>query len=383
MLAYLDHAATTHVRPEAAAALLAWLGEVGNPSSSHRAGQATRVAVEEARERVADVLGASPGDIVFTSSGTEADNLAVKGIVWGSQRLRPHVVTTAIEHEAVLGAVTWLAARGDIRLTIVPPQPDGRVDPERVVAAVEDDTLLVSVMAANNVTGAVNDVAMIGRALMERQVAFHVDAVQAFATRPLDVDQLHVDALALSAHKVGGPPGVGVAYLRRGVAIAPLLHGGGQERAVRSGTMTAALDAACGVALIAADATRPLLVGHARMLTDRLWRGLRVIGGIQRLGPEDSAHRLPSHLAVVIDGLRADDLIFALDHAGVAASAGAACSSGATVANHVLDAMGIVGDASLRMTVGATSTLNEVEYALDVLTDVVPKLRARRHAAAS
>jgi cysteine desulfurase len=255
---YLDHAATTPPRPEARAAWTAWV-DAANASSSHAAGQRARAAVEEAREQVAVGLRCSPHEVVFTSGGTEADNLALKGIVWAARdrhAATPHVVTTAVEHPAVLEVVGWLAARGDATVTVVPPDPDGTVPVDRVLDAVVDGTVLVSVMAANNELGAVNDLAALGDALADRPVALHTDAVQAMATLDVDVAAWGVDALALSAHKFGGPQGVGVAVLRRGLPVEPLLHGGGQDRGVRSGTFAVAMDAACGAAVDAAVADR-------------------------------------------------------------------------------------------------------------------------------
>ena len=382
---YLDHAASTVPRPVARAALLRWLGgdpaggavAAGNASSSHTHGQALRTAVEEARERVAAALGAHPQDVVFTSGGTEADNLAVKGLAWaGAQRGRRHLVTTAVEHPAVLESARWVAAHEGLELTVVPPERDGRVDVERVLAAVRDDTALVSVMAANNELGSVNDVATLGGALRERGVPFHTDAVQAFATLDVDVTAWPVDALALSAHKFGGPGGVGVAYLRRGVPIVPLSHGGGQDRGVRSGTFAAALDASCGVAVDTAHEARPALAAELTRLSDRLADGLLALDGVRRNGPADPRWRLPSHVHVSIDGVDGEALTFALDRAGVSVSAGAACGSGAQKASHVLAAARVEGDAAIRLSLGWTSTDDDVDRGLDIITETVAKLRA-------
>ncbi|MBW3658966.1 MAG: cysteine desulfurase, partial [Actinobacteria bacterium] len=358
--------------------LLRWLGdEVGNPSSTHAAGRALRTAVEEARERVAGALGAHPQDVVFTSGGTEADNLAVKGLVWaGMERGRRHVVTSAVEHPAVLEPAQWIAAHEGLELTVVPVGRDGRVDVEEVLGAVRDDTALVSVMAANNELGAVNDVATIGAALRERDVPFHTDAVQAFATQGVDVAAWQVDALALSAHKFGGPAGVGVAYLRRGVPVVPVTHGGGQDRGVRSGTFAAALDAACGVAVEEATGGRAELRDRLVALGDRLAGGLLAIDGVRRNGPEDPRWRLPSHVHVSIDGVDGEALTFALDQAGLCVSAGAACGAGAQKASPVLAATGIDGDAAIRLSLGWTSTDEDVDRGIAIVAETVAKLRA-------
>ncbi|MBW3578616.1 MAG: cysteine desulfurase [Actinobacteria bacterium] len=377
---YLDHAATTVPRPEARAALARWLdpdARLGNASSAHTAGQAARVAVEEARERIAQVLGASPADIVFTSGGTEADNLAVKGLAWaGAQAGRRHLVVSAVEHPAVLDSARWLAAGQGFTLTEVAPQRDGRVDVEQVLAAVRDDTAVVAVMAANNELGSVNDVATLGTALRDRGVRLHVDAVQAFATCQVDVAAWPVDGLALSAHKFGGPGGVGVAYLRRGVPVVPVLHGGGQDRGVRSGTFAAALDAACAAAVTAAAADRVAVHERLMALSARLAHGLLAITGVRRNGPADPACRLSSHVHVSIEGVDGEALLFALDRAGVCASTGSACHSGANRASHVLVATGLDDLASLRLSLGWTTTEDDVDAALSIIADAVAHLRA-------
>jgi cysteine desulfurase len=376
----LDHAATTPPRPESRAALSTWL-EAANASSTHAAGQRARAAVEEARDRVADAVGCTPHEIVFTSGGTEADNLVLKGTVWAARERwgrrggRPHVVTTAVEHPAVLDTVAWLGDRGDADVTLVPADPDGTVALDRILDAVTEATVLVSVMAANNELGAVNDVAALGVALADRPVALHTDAVQAIATLDVDVRAWQVDALALSAHKFGGPQGVGVAVLRRGMPVVPLLHGGGQDRGVRSGTFAVGLDAACGAAIQAAAADRTGLRARLRALSDRLAAGLVVLDGVRRNGPEEAERRLASHVHVSIDGVDPAALSLALDRAGVAASSGAACGAGAAKASHVLEACGITGT-PLRLTLGWPSSDADVDRALEVLTEVVPSLRA-------
>ncbi len=381
MTTYCDHAATTPPRPQARAALAAWL-DAANASSTHLAGQAARVAVEESREAVATALGCSPHEVVFTSGGTEADNLAVKGITWAARdrsRGVPHVVTTAVEHPAVLDPARWLAERGDATLTVVPPGGDGRVDVEEVLAALRPETALVSVMAANNELGAVNDIPGLAARLAEREVPLHTDAVQAVATLELDVARWGVDALALSAHKFGGPQGVGLAVLRRGLPVVPLAHGGGQDRGVRSGTFAVGLDAACGAALTAAVADRAELRPRLLALTDRLAAAVTALEGVRRSGPSDPSWRLASHVHLLLDGVEATALALELDAAGVAASSGAACGAGAAKSSPVLEACGLQGT-PLRLSLGWTSTAAELDRVIDVLTDLIPRLRASRSA---
>ncbi len=383
MTTYLDHAATTPPRPQAREALASWL-DAANASSTHLAGQAARVAVEEAREAVAVALGCSPHEVVFTSGGTEADNLAVKGITWAARDRRrqvPHLVTTAVEHPAVLDPARWLAERGDVTLAVVPPGADGRVDVEEVLSALRPETALVSVMAANNELGAVNDIAGLAAELAERGVPLHTDAVQAAATLEVDVARWGVAALALSAHKFGGPQGVGVAVLRRGLPVVPLAHGGGQDRGVRSGTFAVGLDAACGAALTAAVSDRAELRPRLVTLADRLAGAVTALEGVQRSGPSDPAWRLASHVHLLLDGVDANALSLGLDAAGIAASGGAACGAGAAKASPVLEACGLQGT-PLRLTLGWTSTDAEVDRAIDVLTDLVPRLRTSRCVAA-
>jgi cysteine desulfurase len=374
---YLDHAASTPPRPEARAALTRWLGSA-NASAPHAAGQDARAVVEEARERVAEALHCSPHEVVFTSGGTEADNLAVKGVVWAASRRLgrvPHLVTTAVEHPAVLGPARWLAERGECHLDVVPPAPDGSTEVERILDTVRDDTVLVSAMTANNELGAVTDVSALARALADRGIPLHTDAVQAVATLEVDVAADGVSALALSAHKFGGPQGVGVAVLRRGLPVEPLSHGGGQDRGVRSGTFATGLVAAFAAGLDAAVADRVPLRARLRALTDRLALGATALDGVRRNGPTDPARRLASHVHLSFDGVDPAALSLALDRAGVIASAGSACGSGAATASPVLAACGVTGT-PLRLSLGWTSSDEDVDRVLEVLSELVPAVRS-------
>ena len=379
----LDHAATTPPRPEVLEVLERWIGS-GNASARHLPGQAARSAVERAREQAAATLGCSPHDVVFTSGGTEADNLVVKGAVWAA-RERPstapaHVVTTAVEHAAVLEPARWLAERGEVELDVVAPMADGRVAVEDVLARVRDGsdgrdrTVLVSVMGANNELGSINDVAALGAALRELGVPLHVDAVQCVATLDVSLVRWSADALAVSAHKFGGPQGVGVAVVRRGLALEATSHGGGQDRGLRSGTFAVGLIAACGEALERAAAERDVMRERLEGLSERLAAGLAAIEGVRRSGPHAPEERLASHVHVMLDGVDAEALAIGLDTAGVAASGGSACSSGAASGSHVVDACGLVGT-PLRLSLGWTSTQAEVDHAVAVLGELVPRLR--------
>lgn len=372
---YLDHAATTPARPEAREALERAL-DAANASATHVDGQVARRLVEEARETVADALNCSPHDVVFTSGGTEADNLAIKGIVWAAARggHPPHVVTSSVEHAAVLETLAWLERRGEAQVTRVAPRADGRVDAGDVVAAVHENTVLVSVMAANNEVGAVNDVAAIVAALND-DVVVHTDAVQAFATLDVDVQAWGVDAVALSGHKFGAPQGVGVAVLRRTVPVEALIHGGGQERQVRSGTYAVGLISAFAAAVHATVAQRAHLRARLAVMSARLAQGLGDIDGVHLTGPTDPARRLASHVHVTIDDVDPAGLALALDSAGLAASSGAACGSGAAKSSHVLEALGAAGT-PLRLSLGWSTTDADVDRALDVLTRAIGDVRA-------
>ena len=382
MQADLDHAATTPPRPEVLEVLQRWIGSA-NASAQHLPGQASRAAVEHAREQAAAALGCGPHDVVFTSGGTEADNLAIKGIAWAARERRGgpvHLVTSAIEHAAVLEPARWLAARGDVELDVIMPRADGSIDIDEVLAHVRDGsdgrapTVLVSIMGANNELGAINDVARLGGELQERGVALHVDAVQCMATLDVSLEGWAADAIAVSAHKAGGPQGVGVAALRRGVGVESLSHGGGQDRGLRSGTFAVGLIAACGAAFERAAAERETLRARLVGLSDRLAAGVTAIEGIDRSGPAQAANRLASHVHVMIDGVDAEALSLGLDAAGVFASPGSACSSGATTGSHVVDACGLSGT-PLRLSLGWTSTTEEVDHAIATLRDLVPRLR--------
>jgi len=356
---YLDHAATTPLRPEAAAAMAPWLGpQFGNTSGSHAISRRAKNALEEARERVATVLGAKPAEIVFTGGGTEADNLALMG----RAAVSGQVVTTAIEHEAVLATSSFLARLGR-EVAIVSVKSEGVVDPDAVLAATTGDTAVVSVMAVNNETGARQPINEIATALAEQGIPFHTDAVQAFGSQAVSASQ--ADLISLAAHKFGGPQGVGILYVREGTRLDPLLNGGGQEMGRRSGThnvagivgMTAAMEAATSDRARFVAATSEARQRFEAKLSDR----------VERTIPVDSAVPHISHLRFEVP---ADTMLVRIDRLGLAASAGSACQSGATTISHVLEAMGVSPETarrSLRFSFGWTSTPEDGEQAAELV----------------
>lgn len=377
MNVYLDHAATTPLDPTVYQAMRPYLEtQFGNPSSLHRHGRVARASVETAREQVAHALGVTPLEVLFTSGGTESDNQAVKGIAWAARAAGggAHLVTTAIEHHAVLESVEWLVEHQGFTATVVPVGADGVVDADRLLASVRSDTVLVSVMAANNELGTIQPLEAIGPALAERGVALHTDAVQAFGRAPLDLDGWRIGALALSAHKFNGPKGVGVLVLRRDLGAEPVLHGGGQERGVRSGTLNAAGIVGCGAAAELTASTMATEIPRLRGLRDRLLDGLLAVGGVTLNGSAE--RRLPHNAHVAVSGCDGEALLLALDRGGVAASTGSACQSGAAEPSHVLTAVGADPDvAHLRLTCGRTTDEQAVDTAVTAFADAVKCLR--------
>jgi len=377
---YLDHAATTPLDPEVRAAVLPWLGELfGNPSSAHGHGRRARAAVDEARDRVAVAAGCASREVILTSGGTEADNLALRGVLerWGAERGR-HLVVSAVEHEAVLATARGLAEAGRSDLTVVDCDRQGRIDPAAVAAAVRPDTVLVSVMLANNEVGTVQDVPAITAAVRARnsRTLVHTDAVQALGRLPLGLDALGVDLLSLSAHKAYGPQGVGALVARAGVFPAAQITGGGQERERRSGTENVAgvvgFGAAAELAGRRQETDAAELSRLAGWLTDLL---AGTIPGLEPTG--DPAVRLPGLCSFVVRECRSELLLAVLDELGVCASAGSACSSGAPVPSHVLDAMGFgdLAGSALRLSLGRSTTGADVQAAAERVQVAVARVR--------
>ena len=362
---YLDHNATTPVLPEVLDAMLPYFrDEYGNASSIHRWGQRARGAVEQSRESVAALLGCRPSEIVFTSGGTESDNLAIFGV-------GAHVVTTAIEHHAVLNACQTLDA------SYVKVGASGVVDPNAVAAAMRPETRLVSVMLANNEIGTIQPLGEIAKLAHERGALVHTDAVQAAGKIPIDVRELGVDLLALSAHKIYGPKGVGALFVRKGVRIRQQMFGGRHERERRAGTEN--VPGIVGLGKAAEIARRELATESARLsaLRDRLERG--VLERVADVGVNGAANRVPNTTNLTFDGIEGESLVIALDLRGISCSTGSACSSGAIEPSHVLTAIGLSGDrarSTLRISLGKQNTEADVERVLEILPGVVERLRA-------
>jgi cysteine desulfurase len=384
--AYLDHAATTPVLPEAAAVLVEHLSRTGNPSSLHASGRSARRAVEEGRERLAAALGARPSEVVLTGGGTEADNLAVKGLFWARAAQDParrRVLVSAVEHHAVLDPAFWLAEHAGAEIVLLPVDDEGRVCLDALrdeLAEHGDTTALVSVMWANNEVGALQPLAEVVRLAHARGVPVHADAVQAVGQVPVDFAASGLDAMTVSGHKVGGPVGVGALLARRDLGLVPVLHGGGQERGVRSGSLDVPAIAAFAVAVERAVAGRETTAARLSALRDALVAGVRaaVPDAVLR-GPADPALRLPANAHFTFPGCEGDSLLYLLDTAGVECSTGSACQAGVPQPSHVLLAMGLEeaeARGALRFSLGWPSTQDDVDALLAALPGVVERARA-------
>lgn len=375
---YLDHAATTPIDPRVYEAMQPYLtGIYGNPSSLHTFGQVARRGIDRAREKTAALIGALPEEIFFTSGGTESDNWAIRGLAEAGRTAGKgaHIVTSSIEHHAVLESCRAMEHRG-FSVTYLPVDAAGRIDPADVAAALRQDTVLVSIMTANNEVGSIQPLAEIGTLLRARGIPFHTDAVQAVGHIPLDVNVLGVDALSLSAHKFYGAKGVGALYVRRGTAIAPLLYGGAQERDMRAGTENMAGIVACGRAAEIACAEQTAEEERLRAYTELLRERIGRIRSISFHGDRDN--RLASVLNFGIAGIAQDTLLIRLDLAGFAVSAGSACSAGAAQVSHVLCAMGCSEDVArtcIRVSLGRHTTREDVLSFAETLAAIAEELQ--------
>ena len=385
---YLDHAATTPMVPAAIEAMTQQLLQVGNPNSLHASGRRARRVVEESRERIAHALGCRPGEVVFTSGGTEADNLALKGIAWARRAedpVRDLVLASAVEHHAVLDPLDWLDQAGQARTRLLEVDADGRLDLasyERLLAEEGPRIAVVSAMWANNEVGTLQPIEGIVALAHEHGIPVHADAVQAVGAVPVDFAASGLDALSLSGHKVGGPVGVGALVVRRELRVTPLVHGGGQERDIRSGTVDAPAIAGFAAAVELAVAHQAEHAERMRGLRDRLIVGIRfAVPDAVLNGPADPDLRLPGLAHFSFPGCEGDSLLMLLDARGIECSTGSACSAGVPQPSHVLLAMGRADDearSSLRFSLGHTTTEHDVDAAVAAIGPCVERARAAR-----
>ena len=374
---YLDYAATTPVRPEVVQAMLPYFTDVfGNPSTIYTCGQEAKGAVEEARSQVAGLIGAGIDEIVFTSGGTEADNFAIKGVVYASKSKQKHIITTPIEHHAVLETCHFLEESG-CRVTYLPVDGNGLVDPADVRRAITTDTVLISVMHANNEVGTIEPIAEIGKVAREAGVCFHTDAVQTAGHLPINVDEMGVDLLSMSAHKLYGPKGIGALYIRKGTRLVAFMHGGEQERGRRASTENVPGIVGFGHAVTLAIEEMSAEAGRLASLRNRLIDGLtEKIDHIRRNG--HPTQRLPNNINISIAFVEGESMCLNLDFHGICVSTGSACSSSSTDPSHVMLALGMTpleAHSSLRMSLGRWTTEEDIDAVLEVLPRVTGKLR--------
>lgn len=375
---YLDYTATTPTHPEVAKAMSPYFTDVfGNPSSIHSYGQEGKGAIEEVRVKVAELIGARDEEIVFTSGGTEADNFALKGVAYANEKKGNHIITSPIEHHAVMETCKFLEKRG-FRVTYLPVDGDGLIDPDDVKRAITSETVLISVMHANNEIGTIEPIVEIGKIAREAEVYFHTDAVQTVGHIPVDVDEMRVDLLSLSAHKLYGPKGVGALYIRKGTKLTPFMHGGEQERRRRASTENVPGIVGLGRAV---ELARQEMSEEAKRLT--CLRDQLITGLLERI---DHIHlnghpqmRLPNNVNVCVDFIEGESTALNLDLEGICVSTGSACSSSSLEPSHVLLAIGIPPEqahGSLRLTSGKWTTEEDIRRVLEVLPRIVAKLRA-------
>ncbi len=374
---YLDHAATTPTDPAVLERMLPYFSErFGNPSSIYRLGRLSFDALDTAHETVAAALGCRPTEVLFTGGGSEADNLAIKGIAYAQRRRGNHLITSAVEHHAVLHTCQQLEREG-YTVTYLPVDRDGLVDPQDVAAAMTDETALVTIMYANNEIGCIQPIAEIGRICRARRVPFHTDAVQAGALLDLDVGALGVDLLTLSSHKFYGPKGVGILYVRQGTRIQPQILGGSQERNRRAGTENVPGAVGAAYALERVRSEREREVPRLAALRDRLIEGVLRMPGARLTG--HASRRLPNHASFAFAGVEGESLLLNLDLIGVAASSGSACTTGAAEPSHVLTAIGLGADEArghLRLTLGHSTSDEDIDFVLAQLPPIPERLRA-------
>lgn len=374
---YMDHAATTYVKPEVLDEMLPYFTDkFGNPSSIYFYGREAKEAMETAREKVAAAIGAEPSEIYFTSGGTESDNWAIKGAAFAGKKKGNHIITSAIEHHAVLHTCQYLEKLG-FEVTYLPVDQYGLIDPEDVRRTITDKTVLISIMTANNEIGTIAPIAQIGKIARERGVYFHTDAVQAIGSMDIDVKSLNVDMLSLSGHKFYGPKGIGALYIKKGVKIDQFMHGGAQERNRRASTENVPGIIGLGKAIELATATIPQRREHLTRLRDRLIKGITDKIPFVRLNGHPT-ERLPGNVNLSFEFIEGESMLLSLDLKGVAASSGSACTSGSLDPSHVLLAIGLpheTAHGSLRLTLGDDNTEEDVDYVIEILPDIVERLR--------
>ncbi len=375
---YLDHSATTRTDEDVATAMLEYMtGNYGNPSSVHSFGRSARKAVEEAREKAAKAIGAEPNEIIFTSGGTEADNLAVRGVAYANKKRGNHIITSSIEHHAVLDACKALERDG-FQVTYVPVDEDGMVNIEDIRNAITDQTILISIMHANNEVGTIQPIREIGALARAKGVFFHSDTVQSVGKIPVDVNELNIDLLSISAHKFYGPKGIGCLYMRKGVRMLPISFGGSQERKRRPGTLNVPGIAGFGLAIEKAVGSLDEQAAFQARLRDKLIKEITARVEDVKLNGHPT-ERLPNNVNLSFRYIEGESLLLSLDMKGIAASSGSACTSGSLDPSHVLLALGLsheIAHGSLRMTLGKDNTEEEIDYVIKVLPEIVERLRA-------
>jgi len=374
---YLDHAATTPVKKEVVEAMLPYFTEkFGNPSSIYSVGRTSKKAIEEAREKVAKAIGAEPREIFFTGSGTEADNWAIKGAAYANRQKGKHIITTAIEHHAVLHTCQYLESEG-FEVTYLPVDSDGLVTAEQVRNAIRPDTILITVMFANNEIGTIQPIAEIGKVAKEKGILFHTDAVQAIGNVHIDVSEMNIDMLSMSSHKFYGPKGIGALYVRKGVKLTSFMHGGAQERGRRASTENVPAIVGMGRAIELATENMDEYNRKLTALRDRTIEEIqKKIPFVKLNGHREK--RLPGNVNFSFEFIEGESLLLMLDMKGIAASSGSACTSGSLDPSHVLLAIGLpheIAHGSLRITFGEENTDADVDYLMEVLPEIVQRLR--------
>lgn len=375
---YLDHSATTRTDEDVARLMMEYMTEnYGNPSSIHSFGRNARKAVEEAREKIAHLIGAEPTEIIFTSGGTEADNLAIKGTAYANKKRGNHIITSLVEHHAVLDTCKSLEREG-FEVTYLPVDEYGMVRVEDVQNAITDKTVLISIMHANNEVGTIQPIREIGAIAKEHGIYLHSDTVQSVGKIPVNVDELHMDMLSISAHKFYGPKGIGCLYMRKGVRVLPISFGGSQERKRRPGTLNVPGIVGFALAMEKAVNSIPEQTVYQSRLRDKLIKGIMERIEYVKLNGHPT-NRLPNNVNLSFNFIEGESLLLSLDMKGIAASSGSACTSGSLDPSHVLLAMGLtheIAHGSLRLTLGKDNTEEQIDYVIEVLPEIVERLRA-------